>query len=43
MLQVGATAPNFSVPDENAVNRSLSEFLGKPVVLYFYPADDTSG
>jgi peroxiredoxin Q/BCP len=36
-------APEFSLADENGVNRSLSEFRGAPVVLYFYPKDDTPG
>lgn len=36
-------APNFSLPDENGNSRTLSEFKGKPVVLYFYPKDDTPG
>ncbi len=36
-------APEFSLPDENGQVRSLAEFRGKPVVLYFYPTDDTPG
>ncbi len=36
-------APDFSLPDENGNARSLSEFRGQPVVLYFYPKDDTPG
>lgn len=36
-------APDFSLPDENGQVRSLAEFRGKPVVLYFYPKDDTPG
>lgn len=36
-------APDFNLPDENGNARSLSEFRGQPVVLYFYPKDDTPG
>lgn len=36
-------APDFNLPDENGDLRTLAEFRGKPVVLYFYPKDDTSG
>ena len=36
-------APEFSLPDENGTVRTLREFRGKPVVLYFYPKDDTPG
>jgi peroxiredoxin Q/BCP len=39
----GAQAPAFSLPDQAGKRRSLSEFRGKWVVLYFYPADDTPG
>jgi peroxiredoxin Q/BCP len=36
-------APDFSLLDENETPRTLSEYQGKPVVLYFYPKDDTPG
>jgi peroxiredoxin Q/BCP len=36
-------APDFSLPDEDGKVRSLAEFRGQPVVLYFYPKDDTPG
>ena len=36
-------APDFSLPDENGTVRRLSDYRGKPVVLYFYPKDDTPG
>lgn len=39
----GIPAPDFSLPDETGTVRSLSEFRGRPVVLYFYPKDDTPG
>lgn len=40
---VGSKAPEFSLLDENGAPRRLSDFRGKPVVLYFYPKDDTPG
>ena len=43
MLAVGTKAPDFSAPDQNGQERSLSEFLGKKVFLYFYPKDMTAG
>lgn len=36
-------APDFSLMDENNQPVKLSDFMGKPVVLYFYPKDDTPG
>jgi thioredoxin-dependent peroxiredoxin len=39
----GIQAPDFSLPDENNVTCQLSDFRGQPVVLYFYPKDDTPG
>ena len=42
-LVVGALAPDFSLQDETGTFRQLSEFRGSPVVLYFYPKDDTPG
>ena len=41
--KAGEPAPNFSLPDQDGRNRSLSEFRGKWLVLYFYPKDDTPG
>lgn len=43
MLTKGMKAPEFTLPDENGNNISLSDFLGKKVVLYFYPKDNTPG
>lgn len=39
----GASAPAFSLADQSGKPRSLAEFRGKWVVLYFYPKDDTPG
>ena len=43
MLEVGMKAPGFTLPDKNGKLVSLSDFLGKKVVLYFYPKDNTPG
>ncbi len=42
-IQASQPAPEFSLPDETGKLRSLAEFRGQPVVLYFYPKDDTPG
>ena len=41
--EAGEKAPNFTLPDETGQDRSLSEFKGRYVLLYFYPKDDTPG
>ena len=40
-LKSGMSAPDFSLIDDSGVLRSLSEFKGKKLVIYFYPKDDT--
>lgn len=42
-IRAGLMAPDFELQDETGVRRRLSDFRGRPVVLYFYPADDTPG
>ena len=42
-LKSNSPAPDFTLPDENGVERSLADYRGKEVVLYFYPKDDTPG
>ncbi len=42
-IAVGKLAPDFELLDDTGKPRRLSDFRGKPVVLYFYPADDTPG
>ncbi|XP_027175201.1 peroxiredoxin Q, chloroplastic [Coffea eugenioides] len=39
----GSVAPSFSLKDQDGKTVSLSKFKGKPVVVYFYPADETPG
>ena len=43
MLQKGMKAYNFTLNDKNGNPISLSDFIGKKVVLYFYPKDNTPG
>lgn len=43
MLEVGIKAPDFTLPDQNGEMHSLHDYLGKKVVLYFYPKDMTAG
>ena len=43
MLEVGMKAPDFRLLDKRGNHVSLSDFLGKKVVLYFYPKDSTPG
>ena len=43
LLEVGTKAPDFTLPDKDGQNVSLSDFAGKKVVLYFYPKDNTPG
>jgi len=43
MLQPGSAAPSFSVPDETGQTRTLDDFQGKTLVLWFYPKADTPG
>ena len=42
-LKVGDNAPNFSLRDQNGNSVSLDSFLGKKVIVFFYPKDDTPG
>jgi thioredoxin-dependent peroxiredoxin len=43
MLEEGAAAPEFTLPDQSGNPVSLSDFAGSTVILYFYPAADTPG
>jgi peroxiredoxin Q/BCP len=42
-LEVGDTAPLFTLPDHDDKPVSLKQLLGSPVIVYFYPKDDTPG
>jgi peroxiredoxin Q/BCP len=43
MLESKTQAPDFVLQDQNSVEHTLSSYLGKWVLLYFYPKDDTPG
>ena len=43
MLAIGTKASEFTLPDQNGEMRSLSDYKGQKVILYFYPKDMTSG
>jgi len=42
-LEAGTKAPAFSLPDQDGKKVALKDLKGSPVVVYFYPADDTPG
>ena len=42
-IQKGKTAPAFTLPDAEGNKVSLMDFIGRHVILYFYPKDNTSG
>ena len=43
MIQEGNPAPDFSLPDQDGIQRNLKDFSGKWLLLFFYPKDDTTG
>ena len=43
MLEIGTLAPDFTLPDQDGVAHSLSQYRGQKVILYFYPKDSTPG
>ena len=43
LIDPGRKAPSFRLNDQNGTTHTLAEFAGRPVVLYFYPKDDTPG
>ena len=43
MVEVGKPAPDFTLPDQNGKSVTLSKLKGSPIVLYFYPKDNTPG
>jgi peroxiredoxin Q/BCP len=43
MIEEGAQAPDFTLPDQDGEDVTLSDLRGRPVVLYFYPKADTPG
>ena len=43
LIEEGKKAPAFTLKDQNGEKHALKDYAGRPVVLYFYPKDDTSG
>lgn len=43
MLEIGTKAPDFTLLDQNGEMRSLADYRGQKVILYFYPKDMTAG
>ena len=43
MIEAGTSAPDFTLLDQDGIARSLSDYRGSKVVLYFYPRDNTAG
>lgn len=43
MLEIGMKAPNFTLYNQNNEEVRLSDYVGKKVILYFYPKDNTAG
>ncbi len=43
MIDVGQKAPAFTLKDQDGATHKLSQYAGRPVILYFYPKDDTPG
>ena len=43
LIDPGKKAPTFSLPDQEGKTHNLTDYAGQPVVLYFYPKDDTPG
>lgn len=42
-IEVGSKAPDFTLPNQDGHAVSLADYVGRPLVLYFYPKDDTTG
>ena len=43
LIDPGKKAPSFSLPDQEGKKHSLADYAGQPVIVYFYPKDDTPG
>lgn len=43
LIEPGRKAPAFTLKDQNGTVHTLADFAGRPVILYFYPKDDTPG
>jgi peroxiredoxin Q/BCP len=43
LIDPGKKAPSFSLPDQQGKTHALADYTGQPLVIYFYPKDDTPG
>ena len=43
LIEPGKKAPAFTLKDQHGVTHRLADYAGRPVILYFYPKDDTPG
>ena len=43
MIEPGRKAPAFALKDQDGTTHNLSDYVGRPVIVYFYPKDDTPG
>ena len=43
LIELGKKAPAFALKDQSGVTHRLTDYAGRPVILYFYPKDDTPG
>ena len=43
LIEPGKKAPSFSLKDQHGKTHTLADYAGRPVILYFYPKDDTPG
>jgi peroxiredoxin Q/BCP len=43
LIEPGKTAPAFSLKEQSGTTHTLSEYAGRPLIIYFYPKDDTPG
>ena len=43
LVEPGRKAPAFALPDQDGKTRRLRDYAGRPLILYFYPKDDTAG
>lgn len=42
-IEIGDTVPTFSLKDQNGTEVTINNSVGKPMIIYFYPKDDTPG
>ena len=43
LVEPGRKAPAFALPDQDGKTHRLRDYAGRPLILYFYPKDDTPG